>query len=58
MIMANGDTELKHLLTATLRLLPEHCECLFVCLCYMRQYVYCDSCVVVHTPALMCCLRL
>jgi hypothetical protein len=26
MIMANGDTELKHLLTATLRLLPEHCK--------------------------------
>jgi hypothetical protein len=26
MIMANGDTELKHLLTASLRLLPEHCK--------------------------------
>lgn len=24
--MANGETELKHLLTATLRLLPEHCK--------------------------------
>lgn len=24
MIMANGDTELKHLLSASLRLLPEH----------------------------------
>jgi hypothetical protein len=26
-IMANGDTELKHLLTASLRLLPEHRKC-------------------------------
>lgn len=31
MIMANGDTELKHLLSASLRLLPEHCEQRWVC---------------------------